>query len=199
MSMPTADEVLRYWFAPEPGSGAAPMKRWFSGSEAVDREIREHFGDVLSQAEAGALVHWREAPKSQLALIIVLDQFSRNLYRGSAQAFQNDAQALKLSWQMLEKRWDQTLPPLWRPFVYLPLEHSERLSDQEESLRRFELLLAATPAEQQAFYRNLLDYAQRHHDVIARFGRFPHRNERLGRESTPEEQTFLQEPGSSFG
>jgi uncharacterized protein (DUF924 family) len=128
-----------------------------------------------------------------LAAILLLDQLPRNLYRGTAEAFATDAMAREAAQAALARGLDRSLPAVWRQFMYLPFEHSEDLGDQDRSLALFGAL-----ARDSAF-ASTLDYAKRHHAIIARFGRFPHRNRALGRATTPEEEEFLREPGSSFG
>lgn len=161
-------------------------------SVEFDAEIRRRFLTTLQCARAGALDAWRQAPRSSLALVIVLDQFSRNVFRDSPEAFSADPTALSIARNMLAAGWDLRLTPLERGFVYLPFEHSEALPDQDEALRCFADL---RPFPETA---DLYTWAERHHRVIARFGRFPHRNAILGRPNTPEEDAFLQEPGSRF-
>lgn len=199
--MSDSQKILDFWFGgllDKPDSEAV-MQRWFSVDESQDADIRQRFGSLLETAEAGGLTEWENTPESQLALIVLLDQFSRNLYRGSAKAFANDARAVQLAEASVTQGWDQKLHPLQRLFIYLPFEHSEDLKHQDMAVTHFEQLSAEAPVEQRKLYDMLLDYAQRHRDVIVRFGRFPHRNQRLNRQNTPEEAQFLQEPGSSFG
>src|SRR5690606_17045287 len=148
-------------------------------------------GAVLEDAGAGRLDGWARSPRGRLALIIVLDQLSRNIHRDSAAAFASDARAQALCMEGLERGDDRELAPLERWFFYMPLEHAESLELQERSVREFERLAAEAPAELQSALEAALDYARRHRDVIARFGRFPHRNTVLGRDSTPEEQAYL--------
>lgn len=186
-------EVLEFWFG---GSDAAtlstPRNAWFIKDDAFDAQIRERFLSLWQSVQAGEKLIEVEDAEGALALLLVLDQFPRNLFRGSADAFSSDAVALTVAKTALQNGWDRQLPAVARWFVYLPLEHSENLADQAESLLRFESL-PDSPGRS-----NVIDYAQRHHDVVARFGRFPHRNAVLGRTSTEEELVFLQQPGSSF-
>lgn len=188
--------LLDFWFA---GSESEMIQRWFRSNPDFDRELEARFGELYRRSVAGEFRDWAAEPRGMLARIIVLDQLSRNLLRGSGEAFAHDDEALALAHQVIEREWETHYTPLERLFIYLPLEHSEDLHEQELCVRLFEKLLEEVPAEEQDRYASFLDYARRHRDVIARFGRFPHRNQRLGRESTPEEQAFLQEPGSSFG
>jgi len=179
-----APEVLKFWFGEGSEYGTA-HKRWFAKDAGFDAEVRKRFADLHEQ-----LAHnheWLDDPRNCLARIIVLDQFPRNMYRGSARAFSSDALALQAAKHMVEKGWDRSLLPVERQFVYLPFEHSESLADQE---RACELM--------RPLGEDLHDWALRHKAVIERFGRFPHRNAILGRASTPEEIEFLRQPGSSF-
>jgi len=147
---------------------------------------------------AGELTSWGETPHGELARIILLDQFPRNIYREQPRAFAYDMQALSWTLEGLAKQSDQQLRPVERVFFYLPLEHAEDLGHQETSVKLFRELVEAVPQEQRNTFAGFFDFAVRHHDIIDRFGRFPHRNVILGRESTSEEEEFLTQPGSSF-
>ena len=186
-------EVLDFWFG-APGSAEFGTQRdlWFVKKDAFDAQIHQRFLSLHARAHAGDLVHWQEEPGSLLALIVVLDQFSRNLFRGQAASFAGDAQALACARLMVARGWDLRLSPVQRVFVYLPYEHCENLPTQEEALGLFERILEDPQLAGQ------LDWARKHHEVIRRFGRFPHRNQILGRVSTPEEVAFLAQPGSRF-
>ena len=186
-------EVLDFWFG-LPGSPdyGRPRKEWFRKSDEFDAAIRTRFLDLHQRAADGALQPWRAAPDSLLALIVVLDQFSRNLYRGSSRAFAGDAQALGLAQLAVSRGDDRALIPVQRCFVYLPFEHAEDLAAQRRCLELFEGLRGDPDSA------DSIDYARRHYDIIERFGRFPHRNAILGRVSTPEEIEFLKQPGSGF-
>ena len=187
-----AQAVLDFWFgvpgSPEHGSD---RPEWFRKDAAFDARIRERFGTLIGAVLGGA--RFGAAPQETLAAIVVLDQFTRNVHRDTPLAFAGDAQALGLAQAMTARSADHGLPVLQRSFVYLPFEHAEDPALQDRSVRCFEALAASAPA-----MRDRLDYAIRHRDVIRRFGRFPHRNEILGRASTPEEIAFLGEPGSRF-
>lgn len=192
---PPADAlaVLEFWFGPEPARYAERGKSlWFVKRPDVDDEIRRRFGALHDRAVNGELDSWCETPEGCLALVIVLDQFSRNLYRDSPRAFAADAQARDIASRAIEQGFDTKLAPLQRGFLYLPFEHSEALADQERSVRLFESLLEFAETAEMA------RYAQLHYEVIKRFGRYPHRNAILGRPSTQEESDFLSQPGSSF-
>lgn len=191
--MPGSEEVLDFWFGPR-GTEAhgRPRTCWFVKDAAFDLSIRTRFLQLWEAASRGELDDWRGMTASALALVIVLDQFSRNLFRGDARAFSEDARALSVAKQLVGSGGDKTLLPVERWFVYLPFEHAESMAEQSRSLELFDGL-SADPDSAGA-----IDYARRHHDVIQRFGRFPHRNEILGRPSTPQELDFLREPGSRF-
>ena len=190
--MRQAEEVLEFWFGDDPAKALERRgKVWFSGGEEFDRDVRERFGTLVDAARAGLCDGWAEGARSRLALIIVLDQFPRNIYRNSALAFASDAKALALAEGGLaagmrrELGWIETL------FFALPLQHAEDLARQKRCLAIGQELALEGPAELKQFLRMGVDYARRHLDVIARFGRFPHRNAVLGRQTTAEEQGYL--------
>lgn len=195
----TADErneataLIDFWFGP-PRSPTRFQQRevWFKVDPAFDQQCRDGFGALRQRAAAGACADWVREAEPCLALILLFDQLPRNLFRGRADAFATDPQAREAARAALAHGFDRSLPATWRQFIYLPFEHSEDLADQELSVKLC-TALARDPA-----FAGTLDYAQRHHAIIARFGRFPHRNAALGRKSTPEEEAFLQKPGSSF-
>jgi uncharacterized protein (DUF924 family) len=195
-SEPTITAILNFWFGDSGTESTSYEQRrrfWFGKTPEFDQAIREQFHAVYAQAAAGQLDHWQDTPEGSLALILVLDQFSRNMFRDTAQAFATDPQALAAAKRAIARGFDQQLLPIQRIFLYLPLEHSEDLADQQQSVEQFRQLIAASPDLQDTF-----DYALRHQSVIERFGRFPHRNRLLGRDTTPEEAEFLTQPGSSF-
>jgi len=182
--------VLDFWF--QPAGGYRP--EWFRKDAAFDAAIREGFAGDVEAALTGTLPAAASA-EDQLARIILLDQFTRNMFRGTARAFAGDAQALKLATELVASGRDKNLDPWHRWFAYLPFEHSESLIEQERSVA----LYTALAREMQApAFDSALDYAEKHRVIIARFGRFPHRNAILGRESSAEETEFLKQPGSSF-
>ena len=194
---PAARAVLDFWFG-EPGAPAfgVASPRWFKRDEAFDAQIWARFGATLEAARRGECDAWLGTPLGALALIVVLDQFSRNTCRASAQAFAGDARALDAARRLVASGAHLHLPSAeHRMFAYMPFEHAESLDAQRESVRLFEALARETNQTGEGSY---LDYAQRHAAVIERFGRFPHRNEALARASTVDELAFLQEPGSSF-
>jgi len=192
-STATAD-ILAFWFGRpgEPGYGQ-PRAQWFRKDAGFDAEIRSRFLLGVEAALAGQLNAWADDRQDMLAQLILLDQFPRNLFRGEAKAFAGDPQARRLAELALDRAWDKGLSAVEKLFVYLPFEHSEALADQERSVALFSALAAEHPG-----CDGFLDYAHRHHEVIARFGRFPHRNAALGRPSTPEETSYLAQPGSGF-
>lgn len=176
------EEIIAFWFRESRG-------KWFVRNAAFDNEIRDRFGDTIRAALSGSLRAWEQQPRSSLALVLVLDQFTRNVYRDSALAFSGDADALRIA-----RRTDvSTLTPHEQWFMAMPFEHSEKLKDQITSIKRFKAL--------SAHGEDLIDadvWAHKHFVVIKRFGRFPHRNAVLDRTSTPAELAFLEQPDSSF-
>ncbi|QNP47554.1 DUF924 family protein [Diaphorobacter aerolatus] len=179
---PTAQTVIRFWFE------ESTPQQWFTKDAAFDDTIRKRFGAVLEIAARGELWKWRGDALGRLAEIIVLDQFSRNVWRDTPKAFAQDGMALVLSQEVIALGLDRDFTEAQRAFTYMPLMHSESLMVQDESIRQFTAL--GNPVN--------LDFAERHREIVQRFGRYPHRNAVLGRESTKDEQAFLQTPGSSF-
>lgn len=201
---PRIASVLAFWLGAHPPtdtSALAQQKLWFTKSNAVDDDIRQRFGALIGQARAGQLDAWAHTPLGRLALVLVLDQFSRNAFRGLSASFAADPQALALAEQGLANGHTNALPLVARAFMALPLEHAEDLARQERTVQLMTDWTAqatsAVPGVQQLL-AGMLDYAHQHHDVIARFGRFPHRNAILGRASTAEEQAYLAQPGAGF-
>lgn len=198
--MKLQDEILEFWFGP----GDDPWEvdeeissRWFGGGESFDAEIRERFGEDLECAIRGEYDDWPETPRGRLALILIFDQFSRNIFRDSPRAWSQDLLAQKLTLEGMADGVDDELRPIEQCFFYLPLEHAEDLQLQRMSLREFTRL--ADDAPYGAALGSEVDrYAERHFEIIERFGRFPHRNEVIGRPTTPEEAEFLKQPNSSF-
>jgi uncharacterized protein (DUF924 family) len=188
------EEILRFWFGRVSESSYSEQRKlWFRKDPQLDQTIRDRFMCVYEQAAAGELEYWQQSPHSCLALLIVLDQFPRNMFRNTPQAFATDAKALSIAKAAIDQGFDQMLEPIQRIFLYLPLEHSENLDDQLQSIALFRDLVAIDPQ-----LADVLDYALRHYQVIQQFGRFPHRNQILNRTTTPEEAEFLKQPGSSF-
>ena len=187
-----AGAVLEFWFEER------CRKLWFERNEAFDAEIRERFAELVSTAAAGRLGLWESTRDGALGLAILLDQFPRNLYRGSPQAFAADAAARCVAARALDRGFDRQTPWERRFFFYMPFEHSEIAADQDRSVELFGAWLEASPPERRAEAEEQFEYVRRHQEIIGRFGRFPHRNATLGRASTPAEIAFLQEPRSSF-
>ena len=188
------EEVLRFWFSSLPTGDHAAMARqmewWFRGG--ADAEIIERFPPLLARATQGELNNWSQSPRSRLALIIVLDQFSRTIHRGTAQAFAQDSKALRLALEGIEGGHYAALKTPWeKTFFFLPLGHSEELANLERAVNLAEELVKEAPQEHRGMLEFSANQARDHRDVIARFGRHPHRNEVLGRQSTPEELEYL--------
>lgn len=199
--METPDTIVQFWFGDSDDDATVASHcagLWWSKNPELDRSIRERFEPAVQAVAAGELDHWRASSEGWLALIILTDQFPRNIYRGTPDAFRYDPIARQLCEEGLAAAADQQLRPIQRVFFYLPLEHSENRAHQARSVALFRELAASAPAGAQAVFDRFQDFARRHKAVVDRFGRFPHRNEILGRPSTQEEIAFLREPGSSF-
>jgi len=195
------DDLLSFWFGDDSDDMVAAKAQaglWWGHSAETDELLRERFGAAASAAAAGLLDRWCGSPRGRLAVILLLDQIPRAIHRGTPGAFAEDVRALQVAAQGLESGADLLLRPIERLFAYLPYEHSEDLADQQKSVELFKELAASVSEAQRATFTDFIDYAERHREVIARFGRFPHRNLILDRESTQEEIAFLEEPGSSF-
>ena len=201
------DSVYTFWFGDVPDviarSTTAAVaerqrERWFGKADETDARIRRCFGAFLDETSLKVLNAWRVTPRGALCAVLVLDQFSRNVYRDTAKAFRWDAVALEWCREGLEGAIDAVLEPIERVFFYLPLEHSEAHADQIESVRRFTALRDEAAGADRETLENMLSFAIAHERVISRFGRYPHRNAALGRVSTAQERAFLTEPGSSF-
>ena len=187
------NDILTFWFSrPDDPDYGKPRKVWFKKNPAFDEEVRSRFYFDYHQAANGELDSWQELPESCLALIILLDQFPRNMFRGEARGFATDAKALSAAKHAVACCFDKKMLSVQRWFIYLPFEHSENLEYQRQSVALFEQL-GDEPEN-----ASVIDYAIRHYKVIEKFGRFPHRNQILGRVTTAEEAEFLQQPGSSF-
>lgn len=196
-----AGEILDFWL----GDGLAlgwPStdlnRRWFLGGAALDAEIRARFGAAVQAALQGELLAWEASLHSRLALVLLLDQFSRNVFRGTARAFEGDAHARQLALRTLAQHEDGQLPWVGRVFLYMPLMHAEDLALQAQCVACFTQLVADAPEALKPALRGNLDFARQHHGIIARFGRFPYRNAVLGRPNTPAEEDFLRD-GPRFG
>ncbi len=199
-----AKEILLFWFGEnisydeEPAIEERAKQVWFAQSDEIDQEIRRRFEHDLNAVTEDMLEGIQDISE-KLAMIILVDQFSRNVFREDSRAFTRDHLGLKLAKQMVGKNEDMKLKPFERFFVYLALEHSENQEDQKVSVAKFKKLCGEVPKKSRGIYQSFLDYAIKHKVIIDRFGRYPHRNEALGRKSTPEELEFLKEPGSHFG
>ena len=208
MSIARPQDVLLFWFGPKPYTPASVEQHsrfWFGSSIApeltpqADELIRQRFEETMRAAESGELDAWDSSPRRRLALIVLLDQFSRHFYRGAARAYARDHQALKLSVSGLLYGADAALDPLERIFFYMPLQHAESLDVQDESVAAFRRLLEEAPGELRSTFEEAHKDAIKHRDVIALFGRFPHRNVQLGRASTHQEIEWLANGGERFG
>jgi uncharacterized protein (DUF924 family) len=189
-----ANAVLDFWFGTTGSAEFGTQRKvWFAKNADFDRIVAERFGAAIEQALRGELEAWAGSAPGALARVLLLDQFTRNVFRDQPRAFAGDAQALAAAAAMVGLRQDESLPPCMRAFVYMPFEHAEGLAMQEESVRLFTRLVSSSPE-----LAGMLDFARRHRDVIERFGRFPHRNAILGRVSTAEEMAYLRKPGSRF-
>lgn len=197
-----SDDILAFWFGPDHEDAATAleqMPRWFSSDKILDAEIHRRFLRDYKAALAGERATWEQSAPGRLALIILLDQFPRNMFRGTAQAFAADRAAQRICLQGLEAGQDRDLNPIERGFFYLPLQHAEDLTLQEASVHQYARLLQESGSAWQPVLQNMLDYALEHRDIILRFGRFPHRNLLLSRPSTLEEQEFLADGGPDYG
>ena len=199
--MSTWQPLLDWWFGAEGSAtevAAARQGLWFGKRDSQDREAEARFGALVERALAGDLKDWLDDPQAWLAQLILLDQLPRMIFRDTPRAFAGDSRARPLLQEGLERGWDRRLTPIQRVFAYLVFEHAEDLPLQDRAVELFADLLSEAAVAERPLFANFLDFAERHQRVIARFGRFPHRNAILGRASTDEEQAFLREPGSRF-
>lgn len=199
--MTTAAEIIEFWFGPTAEDHVVAERQaelWWGKSAPIDQQIGDRFQAVVDSALNGQLDAWASSPTGRLALVITLDQFTRTIWRDSDRAFSGDEQALKLSLESLQNGQDVKLSPIQRVFLYMPLEHAESLEHQDQSVEMFRALAASAPKAASKIFDGYVDFAVRHQEIVARFGRFPHRNALLGRNSTSEELDFLSRPGSSF-
>ena len=199
----TKRRILDFWFGDLRDGETPPSdlsKMWWASDLTIDEYIRNNFEADLIKAVEENTAEWEETPSGTLALIILLDQFSRNIYRENPRAFSQDPQALEIAARGIRKGFDKALHPVMRIFFYMPFVHSEDIGMQKRSLDLFRGLEKefGTPPELAEMLSTCRDYAERHYAVVERFGRYPHRNRILGRQSTPEEVEFLKQPGSSF-
>lgn len=198
---PSAQDVLDFWLGDGLERGWCSDNRddlWFAGGPKLDATIRERFGPLVEQALDGGLSAWEAEAETRLALVLLLDQFPRNIHRGQARAFAGDARAQQLVQQALAKGLDRDMAPVGRVFLYMPLVHAEHLALQDEAVARFQQLRDGSAPELGEKLERNLHFAKLHRDIVLRFGRFPHRNAALGRESTAEELAFLKD-GPRFG
>lgn len=195
------DHILHFWFGENGDNSIEPhiSKRWFSGTKALDQQITELFGRAWQQAVAGELDDWLVTPRGRLALVVLVDQMGRNIHRGTAAAFLGDELTRQWLKQGLATGQHFSLAIIERSFFYMPLQHSELLADQLQSVALFEQLLAEAPGSLRKHLQSSLDYARHHAEIIERFNRFPHRNAVLGRESSNEERDYLANGGARFG
>ena len=203
MRTPTeAEAVLHYWFGALEGENDFPTDRkqlWWLGGEAVDAEIRERFGSLVEEALVGGLSEWADTARGRLALVILLDQFTRNLGRGTSAAFAGDARALALTLEGIERGQDRELRLIERSFLYMPMVHAESPEVAQECLQVFGALSTEIQNCGVQGHPDFLSHAKMHADIVLRFGRYPHRNEVLARTATEEEETFLEQGGPRFG
>ncbi|MCH9669940.1 MAG: DUF924 domain-containing protein [Gammaproteobacteria bacterium] len=202
------EDINQYWIgdagnAPDLGIDVAAADArwtlWYRGGEAVDEEIRKRFGATVQAALAGDLAGWRATPAGALALIILLDQFTRNLFRGTPDAYAGDPHALRVAEKMVAEKQDESLSPVGRIFAYHPFHHAESESGQAQSVALFQRLHDASPADWKAHIGKHLGAVKKHCATVRKFGRFPHRNAILGRESTADESAFLSADPNRYG
>ena len=202
MSDAEIQRVLNFWFsdieldAPRVDSR---MDRWFSNDPALDERIREEFLPLVEQASNGDLMDWAETPHGRLALIILLDQFRRNIFRGTAEAYTQDNLALKICIEGTMNNAYKSLSPFQRLFFFMPLQHSESLKVQEKSVGIYDALAQSVSETMQETFQTTAQFAELHHDIIEQFGRFPHRNKALSRKNTPDEENYLGADNPTFG
>jgi uncharacterized protein (DUF924 family) len=200
--MEQIEEILSFWFGPLSPDGLPVADRsqlWFGFDRQTDQLIRERFGSCLEQACQGKLTSWEQQARGRLALILLLDQFSRNVYRSTPRAFAQDEMALSLSLTGTDRAHDQELSAIERVFFYMPLQHCESLVMQDRCVEQCRQLLHGLAPAAAVRLRGFLDHAQQHRDIIRRFGRFPHRNHILGRNATAEEREYLRTRTATFG
>jgi len=201
MSNPSRSELISHWFAEtldEPATIKGRMGWWFSADEERDQIMADRFSGLVEECVAGRFYHWLGDPEGRLAMIIALDQLPRNLFRGSPRAFSNDSYTAALSLAAAHTGQDMALKPIQRAFLYMPLQHFEDLQAQEAGVHLYERLAEENP-EWPVFAEGFTAFARQHRDIIARFGRFPHRNKILNRDSTAEEAEYLAGDAPTFG
>jgi len=192
------EDVLTFWFGKPGTPPLSHSTKWWTKDAAFDEEVKDSFLETHELGARGALDGWKSAPRGRLALVIVLDQFSRNIFRGTARSFAQDARACDSTLEAIAAGDEQSLELIERSFLYMPLMHAEDVDLQHKCVAAFDRLLKKSPEPLQKYIANCLDFAKKHAEIIERFGRFPHRNDILGRASSAEELEFLKQPGSSF-
>jgi uncharacterized protein (DUF924 family) len=206
-SLPPADQervdaILEFWFREQAMTAPQIDRRmdiWFSEDEVFDLEVKKNFSDDIDNASAGKLDHWAAEPHGRLALILLLDQFRRNIHRNTADAFAKDKAALKLCVEGARDKKDKGLTPIQQAFFYMPLQHAESLKAQNMAVEIFHRLAEAVSPTFRETFETMATFAELHRDIIAQFGRFPHRNKLLARENTPEEDEYLAGDAPDFG
>lgn len=204
MSAPdvTAESIVDFWLGPSATSPAAGLERvdwWYRGGPDLDATIKERFGERVEQARQGELKHWRDTSAGNLALVILLDQFTRNNYRGTLSAYSGDVLAFEVLNHAIEAGLDLDLPVPGRIFLYHPCHHSEDLAEQDRGIALLQCMARDEPQEWRAYIERSIKGWGRHRDIVARFGRFPHRNTVMGRETIAEEAAFIADGAESFG
>lgn len=200
--MKQVEDILSFWFGPLTPDGLPVADRsqlWFGFDPQTDKLIRQRFGARLQQACQGKLASWEQEARGRLALILLLDQFSRNIYRSTSRAFAQDEMALSLSLAGIDRAHDRELSAIERVFFYMPMQHCESLPMQDRCVEQCEQLLEGLTPGTAARLRGFVDHAMQHRDIIRRFGRFPHRNRILGRDCTAEESEYLRARTTTFG
>jgi uncharacterized protein (DUF924 family) len=196
------EQILSFWFKEQELTGPQIDRRmdiWFGEDRVFDHEIEKDFSDEIEKASAGKLDHWADEPHGRLALILLIDQFRRNIYRGTLKAFSHDKVALKLCVEGAMEKKDKGLTPIQRVFFYMPLQHAESRKVQSKSVKLYERLAESVSPMLQETFLTVAQFAELHKDIIDQFGRFPHRNSLLGRENTPEEDEYLAGDSPDFG
>jgi len=196
------DAILAFWFREQELSAPQIDRRmdiWFGEDEVFDLECKKDFADDVDKASEGELDHWAHQPHGRLALILLLDQFRRNIYRNTAEAFAKDKVALKLCVEGAMEKKDQGLTPIQRAFFYMPLQHAESRKVQAKGVELYKRLVGAVSPTYRETFETIAQFAELHHDIVEQFGRFPHRNKLLNRENTPEEDEYLSGDSPDFG
>ena len=193
--------ILQFWFGDVDALGRSDVmhsRRWFMKDDAFDHEIADRFGETFADVRAGHREQWLDDPRGRVAYVIVLDQFPRNMFRGTARMFEGDRQALAAAVEGIARHDDAELNVNERSFLYMPYMHSEDIDMQDRSVALFKELAAGAPSELRGSLVAAVQYAEKHREIVTRYRRFPHRNAVLGRESRPEELAFIAQPGSGF-